>query len=121
MDFYLVAGTEELETRLACEVCDVVVSVVVVVVDVGFNGAAVCARLIRGRLEHPVGSIQNVMLQFLPYCVYNSELGLMSLLSALQLQKFHFRFQFGSRVDRLTPFYFDMDFQLWQQGHSKLV
>lgn len=37
MDFYLVAGTEELETRLACEVCDVVVSVVVVV-DVGFNG-----------------------------------------------------------------------------------
>lgn len=77
MDFYLVAGTEELETRLACEVCDVVVSVVVVV-DVGFNGAAVCARLIRGRLEHPVSSIQNAMLQFLPYCVYNSELGLMS-------------------------------------------
>lgn len=83
MDFYLVAGTEELKTRLACEVCVVAASVVaacvvVVVVVVGFNGAAVCARLIRGRLEHPVSSIQNAMLQFLPYCVYNSELDLMS-------------------------------------------
>lgn len=76
MDFYLVAGTEELKTRLACEVCVVAASVVVVVV--GFNGAAVCARLIRGRLEHPISSIQNAMLQFLPYCVYNSELDLMS-------------------------------------------
>lgn len=75
MDFYLVAGTEELKTRLACEVCVVAASVVVVV---GFNGAAVCARLIRGRLEHPISSIQNAMLQFLPYCVYNSELDLMS-------------------------------------------
>lgn len=77
MDFYLVAGTEELKTRLACEVC-VVAACVVVVVVVAFNVAAVCARLIRGRLEHPVSSIQNAMLQFLPYCVYNSELDLMS-------------------------------------------